>query len=117
MKKGAAIGLLMLAAGLKAQAQTYAHCLLEKLPGSTNQAVFQAAYQACAREHPSQFKGVVKGSGKGLLSYSDGAQCTLKKAAGTTHQQSAHVIGVACRCLYDENPFDQYGFKRTYCAD
>lgn len=117
MKKAALVGVLLLAATLQAQAQTYAHCLLDKLPGTTNQAVFYAVYQQCGREFPSGFKGVARSSGKGFFGYSDGAQCTIKKASGTTHHQSAHVIGVACRCLYDENPFDQFGFKRTYCAD
>lgn len=117
MKVAFMVGGLFLASAIPAQAESYASCLLDKLPGSSNSAFFYAVYQACLREHPSGLKGVIQGSGRGLFSYSDGAQCTIKKAAGTTHQQSAQVIGIACRCLYDKKVFDKAGFSPLYCAN
>jgi hypothetical protein len=91
-----------------AVASNFAQCILEKMPGSANQAMHAAIFQTCARDHPTQYRGIEKGEGRGLFGFSDGNACTIKKAAGTTFQPSAYAIARACKCLYDApNPFDK----------
>ncbi len=98
MKKVAA---LLLAAPGVALAANYATCLLDKLPGTSNQATHAAIVQTCMHEHPAQFGGVEQGSGRGLFGFKDGNACTIKKAKDTTFQASAAMMAAACRRLYD----------------
>lgn len=82
-----------------------ATCFLEKLPGSSNGAVNSAAWQTCTKAFPRGFYEIKKGEGRGLFGFSDGNACTLKKAAGTPWQPSAHTIARACMCLYEKPSF------------
>lgn len=104
-------------AAAPAWAANYATCILDKMPGTQNGAVYAAVFQTCGQEHPSRYSGVEKGSGRGIFGFSDGNACILKKAASTPYQPSAAAISVACRCLYDKpqvsgqtcaNYFDQF---------
>lgn len=96
---------LLLAACSSAWAANYATCLLDKLPGTQNDVAAQAVYQVCKSKHGG-LQAVAQGSGRGLFGYDSGAECTAKKAADTRSNQAAHMIGAACRKLYDEpNPF------------
>lgn len=89
----------------QAQAANFATCLLDKLPGTQNDVAAQAVYQVCKSKHGG-LQAVAQGSGRGLFGYDSGAECTAKKAADTRSNQAAHMIGAACRKLYDEpNPF------------
>lgn len=85
----------------------YATCLLGKLPGSTNEAVTSAVVRTCLQAHPGAFTVVTKGSGRGLLSFSDPEACIIAKAQGTTNSRAAFLMAAACRCLYDTNPFNE----------
>lgn len=102
MRHLAAIALL---AAAPAFAANFATCLLDKLPGTQNDVAAQAVYQVCKSKHGG-LQAVAQGSGRGLFGYDSGAECTAKKAGDTRSNQAAHMIGVACRKLYDEpNPF------------
>ena len=96
----APIALLLLAAA-PAWAANYATCILDKMPGTANDVAAQAIYQVCKSKHGG-LQTVAQGSGRGLFSYDSGAECTAKKAADTRSNQAAHMIGAACRKLYDE---------------
>ena len=93
---------LLLAACSSAWAANYATCLLDKLPGTQNDVAAQAIYQVCNSKHGG-IQTVAQGSGRGLFGYDSGAECTAKKAADTRSNRAAHMIGVACRKLYDED--------------
>lgn len=82
-------------------ASNFATCLLDKLPGTQNDVAAQAIYQVCQSKHGG-LQTVAQGSGRGLFGYDSGAECTAKKAGDTRSNQAAHMIGVACRKLYDE---------------
>lgn len=102
MRHLAAIALL---AAAPAFAANFATCLLDKLPGTQNDVAAQAVYQVCKSKHGG-LQAVAQGSGRGMFGYDSGAECTAKKAADTRSNQAAHMIGAACRKLYDEpNPF------------
>lgn len=81
----------------------YATCLLDRLPGVQNDAAATAAYQLCMSKHPGGLAAVKQGAGRGFLGFDSGAECTLKKAADTRSNRAAHMIGAACRKLYDED--------------
>ena len=93
---------LLLAACAPAWAANFATCLLDKLPGTQNDVAAQAIYQVCNSKHGG-IQTVAQGSGRGLFGYDSGAECTAKKAGDTRSNQAAHMIGVACRKLYDED--------------
>ena len=92
---------LLLAACSSAWAANYATCLLDKLPGTQNDVAAQAVYQVCKSKHGG-LQAVAQGSGRGLFGYDSGAECTAKNAGDTRSNQAAHMIGAACRKLYDE---------------
>lgn len=94
------LGLALAFAG-HASAANFATCILDKLPGTQNDVAAQAIYQVCKSKHGG-LQAVAQGSGRGLFGYASGAECTAKKAGETRSNQAAHMIGVACRKLYDE---------------
>lgn len=99
------IALLLVASG-SAWAGNFAECILSKAPSVANDTAAQAVYQVCLQENPGGFQSVAQGSGRGWLGFKSGAECTAKKAGDTRSNQAAHMVGVACRKLYDEpNPF------------
>lgn len=83
-------------------AGNYATCLLKNLPGLQNDAAAHAASRMCMAEYPEGMLGVRKGSGRGLFSYSSGAECAMKKAGETRSPVAGSGIYVACNKLYDE---------------
>ena len=100
------IALLLLAAA-PAWAGNFATCILDKMPGTQNDVAANAVYQVCNSKHGG-LQTVAQGSGRGLFSYDSGAECTAKKAGDTRSSQAAHMIGVACRKLYDESEIDRF---------
>ncbi len=96
-----ALAPLLLLACSSAMAANFATCLLDKLPGTQNDVAAQAIYQVCKSKHGG-LQAVAQGSGRGLFGYDSGAECTAKNAGDTRSNQAAHMIGVACRKLYDE---------------
>lgn len=99
---------LILAAPI-AHAGDFATCILDKATGVANNTAAQAVYQLCLQQHPGGFDGVAQGSGRGVLGFKSGAECTAKKAADTRSEEAARYVGIACRRLYDEDgPWLQY---------
>lgn len=99
---------LLLGLAAPALAANFATCLLDKLPGTANDVVAQAVRQLCLSENPNGFLGAPQGSGRGMFGYKSGAACTVKKAGDTRSNQAAHLIGIACRKLYDESEIDRF---------
>lgn len=99
------LAVLLFAACTPAWAANFATCILDKMPGTQNDVAAQAIYQVCNSKHGG-LQTVAQGSGRGLFGYDSGAECTAKKSSDTRSNQAAHMIGMACRRLYDEpNPF------------
>lgn len=92
-------------------AGNYADCILDKMPGSENEAITTAVVSTCFQENPGTFYEIEKGSGRGLFGYKDANACVLKKARDTRHPRAAGLISASCRCLYDEATF-----KAETCA-
>lgn len=109
MKRLAA--LILTAGSITANAGDYATCVLDKMPGSVNQAFTGSVHNECISEYPLGIYGIIKGSGRGLFGFKDGNTCIQKKAKDTPHPQAAMMISAACRCLYNEA-----SFEREACA-
>lgn len=101
MKKLIITAALLSLSGLT-QAENFATCLLDELPGVQNNSAARAAYQVCSAKYPERYDGVEQGSGRGFLGYDSGAECALKKARDTRSQDIAVMIRVACNRLYDK---------------
>ena len=95
--------LVLWALASPAVAADYAKCVLDKMPGTQNDVAAQAVHQVCIGAHPGGISAVAQGSGRGLFGYDSGATCTAKKAGQTRSNRAAHLIGTACRKLYDED--------------
>lgn len=85
-----------------AQADNFATCLLDELPGVQNSNSAGAAYQVCSSRFPERYDGVEQGSGRGVLGYESGAECALDKARNTRSNDASGMIRVACNRLYNE---------------
>lgn len=88
---------------LIAQADNYATCILDRMPGAQNELEVTAAYQLCKQAYPVGLGEVNQGSGRGLFSssYNSGTECMTDKTANITSRRGAMLIGAACRRLYD----------------
>ena len=96
------LALVLTLAAAPAFAADFATCLLDRLPGVANDTAAYATRQVCLGKHPGGIEAVMQGSGRGLLGFDSGAECTAKKAGDTRSNQAALLIGMACRKLYDE---------------
>ena len=100
-----AITFLLISLSFGAQAN-FAECILEKMPGSVNDAVTNAAHNACATDYPAIFFDIERGSGRGFFGHSDANACVLKSAKNTPSNRASYQIAAACRCLYTPPSFD-----------
>lgn len=94
-----AITLLLISLSFGAHAN-FAECILEKMPGSVNDAVTNAAHSTCAADYPARFFDIEQGSGLGIFDHSDANACVLKSAKNTPSNRASYQIAAACRCLY-----------------
>ncbi len=101
-----AIALFLIAPA--AWAGNFAVCILDRAPGVANNTAAQAVYQLCLQQHPGGFEGVAQGSGRGVLGFKSGAECTAKKAADTRSEEAARYVGIACRRLYDQSEISRF---------
>lgn len=98
--------LILLIWQVTANAGDYATCILDKMPGSVNEAFTGSVYSQCSSEYPSTLYDVKKGSGRGIFGFKDGNACIQSKAKNTPNPRAALMIANACRCLYIEAIFD-----------
>lgn len=80
---------------------SYAKCLLDRLTGSTNEALTNAAVGICLRDYPGGYTTVKKGSGRSLFFNTSSDACILEKAKGVMNNRASFLIAGACKCLYD----------------
>lgn len=110
MKKAMLCSLLLTAlASTHANAGNYAECLLDKLPGASNQVVTTATVRICSKKYPAMFYGVEYGAGLSIFGfgYSNPDECTADKAKNTQSHSAAALIRSACMRLYTkEEPVD-----------
>ncbi|WJN61375.1 hypothetical protein [Pseudomonas sp. SO81] len=103
MKRNVAILALIVCPAL-AQADNFATCLLDELPGVQNNNSAGAAFQVCSGRYPAGYGDIEQGSGRSLLGYDSGAECALDKGRDTRSQDAAGMIRVACNRLYNAPP-------------
>ncbi len=102
MKKLLIISTLLTLPSL-AQADNYATCMLDKLPGVQNDAAVYAAAQVCSGRYPERYSSVPQGAGRGFFGYDSGAECALDKSRNTRSQLASYQIRAACNRLYDKS--------------
>jgi hypothetical protein len=103
------VGVLCSIVVTTSHAGNYVQCLLDNMPGSTNNATTAAVYRKCIAEFPTGANTVVRGSGRGMFSFDNPDACILKKARDTQDQRAAGLISFACYCLYGEPQFPGQG--------
>lgn len=84
-----------------AEAGNFATCILDRMPGTQNDAVMRAVFQICSQKYPGRFEFIPQGQGRGWFGYDSGVECAAKEAAKTPNNRAANLISIACRRLYD----------------
>lgn len=110
--KTAAI-ILSVAIPFSASAGNFASCILDTMPGIQNDPAAHAAMRLCLDRHPGGYAGVEQGEGRGFFSFNSGAECAVKKGAGTTSRIAGAQIFNACNKLFNEppGPWDEFSLK------
>ncbi|MFZ3040679.1 MAG: hypothetical protein WA108_02635 [Thiobacillus sp.] len=85
-----------------AVAGNYATCILDRMPGTQNDAVANSVMRLCYQQYPDGHSTTPQGAGRGWFGYASGAECTAKKAAGTPNNRAARLILIACNRLYNK---------------
>ena len=99
---------IIMIVGLVASSHSYANfaeCLIDGMPGTVNQPVFNAVLSGCRTKYPQGYFDIEKGSGRGIFGYKNRQACVVKFAKNTPFPQAAYVINVACGCLYEPSNF------------
>lgn len=123
----AVVAALLSLASVQAVAGNFATCILKHMHGIQNDPAAYAAMRLCMNEYPGGYSGVQQGEGRGFLSYDSGAECAVKKGAGTASRVAGQQIYNACNKLFNEpapkpgpweeyarpanNPFDKFDKK------
>lgn len=109
MRRAVVTALLSLAS-VQATAGNFATCILKHMPGIQNDPAAYAAVRLCMNEYPGGYVNVQQGEGRGFLSYGSGAECAVKKGAGTASRVAGQQIFTACGRLYDLPPLRDTDF-------
>lgn len=96
--------LVLLALPSAALGSDYARCILDHAQSVQNDAAAHAVHQLCMDKFPDGLAAVEQGAGRGLFSYSSGAECMVKKGARTRSRIASLSISQACDRLYDPPP-------------
>ena len=79
---------------------SFAECLLERLPGTVSDISALGSISVCKNKHPGGMDKQSEGSGFGLLGYKDRFECMSIEARSTRSRDASKAIGRACNHLY-----------------
>lgn len=79
---------------------SFAECLLERLPGTVSDISALGSISVCKNNHPGGMDKQSEGSGFGLLGYKDRFECMSIEARSTRSRDASKAIGRACNHLY-----------------
>lgn len=96
------IPLLLLLTACSSSKNNYAQCILDNMPGTNNMQTRGLIHNQCREQYPDMYYSIEKGSGRGLITYDNGHECTIAHAKDTLNDAAVTNIRQACSCLYDE---------------
>lgn len=79
---------------------SFAECLLDKLPGTVSDVSALGSISVCRNSHPGGMDKQSEGSGFGLLGYVDRFECMSVEARNTRSEDASSIIARACNHLY-----------------
>lgn len=82
--------------------QNFAECIIQNMPGASSDQVRGLVYSECRANHPDMYYEIERGSGRGIIGYSNDRECTIALAKDTPNQAAVVNIRQACSCLYSE---------------
>lgn len=99
--------MVLLLSGCSSQPKNFAECILDDMPGVSNDSARAAVYRKCRAEFPEMMYKIKKGSGLSLFSnIANKDECVIQNNKMTLNQNAAININIACSCLYDEPKFE-----------
>ena len=84
----------------------FAECILENMPGVSNESARSAVHRQCKKQYPNKLKEIKQGSGLGFNStFKSRDECVIEKNRNTLNKNAAININLACYCLYEKPTF------------
>lgn len=77
-----------------------AGCVLDKMPGASNEYAVSAVMAQCKAQNPGGYDRIGAGEGRWLLDNTSIHECVLKYGKNTSYSRAAGAIRFACECLY-----------------
>lgn len=110
------ITITLLFTGCSSNYNNYAECILENMPGVTNESSRHAITQKCGSEFPEGMNTIQQGQNLGLFSkYDNKNECVIDLNKSTSHPNAARQVNRACYCLYEKPSWDgeMCGYKNV----
>lgn len=96
-----------LLSGCSSQPKNFAECILENMPGVSNESARSAVYRKCRADFPKMMYEIKKGSSLGLLSdIKSRDECVIQNNKMTLNRNATININTACSCLYETPRFE-----------
>lgn len=96
------VALAILITGCSSKPDNFAECILNNMPGVSNEITRSAVHRTCRADFPMMYE-IKKGSGLGFFSdFKNKDQCVIEKNKSTLNRNAAANISRACSCLYGE---------------
>ena len=100
------LGLIITGCNLK-KPTNFAECILEEMPGVSNESVRFAIHRQCSSQFPEKYNAIKKGSGLGFRSnFKNRDECVIKKNKDIVSRNASININIACSCLYEKPSYD-----------
>lgn len=85
----------------------FAECILEDMPGTSNESVRNSVHRQCSSKFPSRYDEIKQGDGLGFRSdFKNRDECVIKKNKNTLNQNASININLACYCLYEKPTYE-----------
>jgi hypothetical protein len=85
----------------------YAECILEDMPGTSNESVRYSIHRQCSSKFPNLYDEIKQGEGLGFnSSFKNRDECVIAKNKNTVNQNATININLACSCLYEKPSYD-----------
>lgn len=80
----------------------YAECILENMPGTSNEQSRHLIHSQCRATHPDMYYNIEKGAAHGLFNTKTEEDCMIEYGKNTFERYAVFNIRQACNCLYGE---------------
>lgn len=100
------IPLLVMLMACSSTKETYAQCILENMPGTSNTQTRILIHSQCQEKYPDMYYKLEKGYARSFFNTMTEEECMIKHGKNTLERYAVFNIRQACSCLYGEPVVD-----------